>query len=465
MLTEITLENFRCFHEQQAARLAPLTLLVGENSTGKTSFMAMTKILFDIAYMNRDPNFKEPPYDLGSFSELAHGRGGRGGTAESFSAGFEASVSKRQRRILGQKLKFNTRFIQHGTAAMPICRSFATDSTWVEECISSSSSYVARMGTKRGEWEWSDEQIDDSEISPTLEYIGAPYSPLRILWVHLPGRRGSSWWEPKFFRPINDSPKIEEDDAVQLYRLLSQVLSIYWIDPRRRLIARSFASAPVRSRPRRTYDPARPSLDPEGDYVPMYLAELATKGGAEWSGLKASLERFGKTAGLFDELRVRHFDKAANAPFQIQVRKASGRRVGAWRNLIDVGYGISQVLPVITELLRPDASQLSLWQQPEIHLHPSAQAALATFFCDLAADGKQLIVETHGDYLLDRVRMDVRDGKTGLKPDDVSVLYFERTGLDVQIHSLRFDAQGNVLDAPPGYRQFFLEEVNRSLGL
>ena len=46
------------------------------------------------------------------------------------------------------------------------------------------------------------------------------------------------------------------------------------------------------------------------------------------------------------------------------------------RNLIDVGYGVSQALPVLTELLREDCSPVFLLQQPEVHLHPSAQAAL-----------------------------------------------------------------------------------------
>ena len=59
--------------------------------------------------------------------------------------------------------------------------------------------------------------------------------------------------------------------------------------------------------------------------------------------------------------------------------------------------------------------------------------------------------------------MDVRDGAGTLKPEDVSVLYFERQNLDVRIHSLRIDDEGNIRDAPPGYRQFFMEEVTRSL--
>ena len=98
-----------------------------------------------------------------------------------------------------------------------------------------------------------------------------------------------------------------------------------------------------------------------------------------------------------------------------------------------------------------------------MHLHPSAQAALGSFFCQVAGLERQLIVETHSDHLLDRVRMDVRDGTTRLQPEDVSILFFERGDLDVHIHSLRFDTEGNVLDAPPSYRQFFMEETRRSL--
>ena len=75
------------------------------------------------------------------------------------------------------------------------------------------------------------------------------------------------------------------------------------------------------------------------------------------------------------------------------------------------------------------------------------------------------MIETHSDHLLDRVRMDVRDGRGELKPDDVSILFFERGNLDVRIHSLRLDGEGNVLNAPPSYRRFFMAETKRSLRL
>ena len=177
--------------------------------------------------------------------------------------------------------------------------------------------------------------------------------------------------------------------------------------------------------------------------------------------MKASVAR----RGLFDEISVRPLGRRGSEPFQVHVRKYGPRAKGPMRNLIDVGYGVSQVLPILTELFRDNRTSMFLLQQPEVHLHPSAQAALGSLFCRIARRRRQLVIETHSDHLLDRVRMDVRDGTSNLTPDDVSILFFERGDLDVRIHSLRLDAEGNVLDAPPSYRRFFMEETRRSLRL
>ena len=266
--------------------------------------------------------------------------------------------------------------------------------------------------------------------------------------------------------PEENSSRIIADDIKDWESLIREITTL-------RQLPYVFASAPVRSQPHRTYDPARPAFDPEGDYIPMFLAELSSKQPKVWDKLKHSLENFGRSAGLFNEIRIRHFGTSHSNPFQVQVRKSGQtRRKGPWRNLVDVGYGISQALPIITELLREDAGPLRfrksrsrqfLLQQPEVHLHPSAQAALGSLFCQVAGPRRQLIVETHSDNLMDRVCMDVRDGVSHLKPEDVSILFFERRGLDVRIHSLRLDQQGNILGAPDGYRQFFMDEVTRSL--
>ncbi len=197
----------------------------------------------------------------------------------------------------------------------------------------------------------------------------------------------------------------------------------------------------------------------------MYLSTAFFEDTRKWKALREALERFGRESGLYDEIAVKPLGKRGSEPFQMHVRKFGRQAKGPLRNLVDVGYGVSQALPVITELFRDDQTPMFLLQQPEVHLHPSAQAALGTLFCQIADWGRQLIVETHSDHLLDRVRMDVRDRTGKLRPKDVSILFFERDHLDVQIHSLQLDTEGNVLGAPPSYRRFFMEESRRSLRL
>ena len=90
-MNSVTIENFRCFGDHQTVPLAPLTLLVGPNSTGKTSFMALIRAMWDVAFRNAVPNFMEEPYNLGSFQDIAHRRGDSNGQPVEFAAGFEQS--------------------------------------------------------------------------------------------------------------------------------------------------------------------------------------------------------------------------------------------------------------------------------------------------------------------------------------------------------------------------------------
>ena len=450
-MDQIKLKNFRCFREEQIARLAPLTLLMGENSTGKTSFMALVRALWDVFYQSRVPDFKEEPYDLGSFDEIAHHRGGRGGRAETFEAGFDFTLEDRG-RTRDEPYHFDITFKKKGTVPVPVRRYLASEDVWIEDRLEDSDHNIS-FGISNRTWK---RQLSDPRrvLIDADDDLLLPFSFLLRRLQNQEDREKDS--EAAL---IQDSDLPTNTDWKRIERFSDR---FRWMTPRS-LNRRLYASAPVRSKPHRTYDPARPTRDPEGDYIPMYLANVHFQNKTQWNALKLALEKFGQEAGLFDEISVKQLGKNESEPFQIQVRKFGSKSKGPQRNLIDVGYGVSQTLPIVTELLRRDAPPIFLLQQPEVHLHPSAQAALGSLFCQIAGQRRQLIVETHSDHLLDRVRMDVRDDKTKLKPEDVSILYFERNDLDVRIHSLCFDEQGNVLDAPSSYRQFFMEEMRRSL--
>ena len=453
-MDEIRLKDYRCFRDDQTAHLAPLTLLVGENSTGKTSFLAIIRALWEFANDYKIPDFKEDPYDLGSFDEIAHFRGGRGGRAETFVAGFSTTRTNLQKgtsKPLSQK--FDVTFGKDGAVPVPVGKRFAFGDIWIEERfeedIERNHDYVLRVATHRGRWEKRVSRglrysIQDHRIPPHFHFSRSSIT-------------GENQKGDLEYEPLDGSPSFSPEDYESLREFPWLDLSSSGVRP--------FASAPVRSKPSRTYDPSRPTRDPEGDYVPMYLADVFARRKREWTDLKKRLQDFGKAAGLFDEISIKRLGQRESEPFQIQIRKSGSKVKGPLRNLIDVGYGVSQALWVITELLRPDAPPLFLLQQPEVHLHPSAQAALGRLFCQIAGKERQIIVETHSDHLIDRVRMDVRDGSGALKPEDVSILFFERNGLDVHIHSLEIDGEGNILNAPDSYRNFFMEETTRSLGL
>ena len=457
-MEKITLKNFRCFREEQTVRLTPLTLLVGENSTGKTSFMALIRALLLAAFQHDVPDFKKEPYDLGSFDEIAHNRGGRGSRASTFEVGFEFTPRHpiKGMDVATGSCRFEVDFGKKGTVPFPVRTRLSKKDHWIEYNLQKDGSWSLCFGIANSRW-----QIKSSELR-TMFNDDHWFSYLRFVdWVLLKQldliRREDKENYTKLVIPLdgNDPPTQEGMDLI-----VDVSISTFHQS------AALYASAPIRSKPHRTYDPSRTVLDPEGDYVPMYLANVYfQKNKKMWSTLKEEIERFGKAAGLFDEITIKPLGKRDSEPFQVQVRKFDGRLKGPPRNLIDVGYGVSQVLPVITELLRQDAPPMFLLQQPEVHLHPSAQAALGSLFCRVAGLERQLVIETHSDYLLDRVRMDIRDGTTKLKPEDVSILFFERSEMDVNIHSLHLDEEGNVLDAPPGYSKFFMEETQRSLGL
>ena len=450
-MDRITLKNYRCFREEQSARLAPLTLLVGDNSTGKTSFLAMIRALYDLAIGSRYVDFKEAPYDLGSFDEIAHHRGARGGRAEVFEAGLETTVhSPHDNNGEVQRYRAEVSFGKVGTAPVPIRRRYGVAGNWIEERLIKDNIYTFEVGTSRGSWRITGGATNMFTTGSSNQ------APLQFV-VRLALIEARSWKEESelLLEFFEGTPDIKSSDMDRVQEILNSI-TLFGRN-------RPFASAPVRSKPHRTYDPSPTMPDAEGDSAPMYLANVSFRDRKEWRLLKEKLEDFGRKSGLFSEINVKRLGRNDSAPFQVQVRKFGRRRKGPWRNLIDVGYGVSQVLPVLTDLLRPDGPDTFLLQQPEIHLHPSAQAALGSMFCQAAATGKQLVVETHSDHLIDRVRMDVRDGETALKPEDVSILFFERNELDVRIHSIRVDDEGNIRDAPEGYRQFFMEETRRSL--
>ena len=334
--------------------------------------MAMLRALWDVAYQARVPDFKEEPYDLGSFDEIVYHQLGKQGCATTFEAGFR-SIPEDRAKTGSNPCWCEVTFEKRGTAPFPVKRRFssADKDIWIEQEIQQDGTFQIHLGTPNGVWERRLEirmPKDVATLPPVPYYLGlfSDGESLRKAFkdLNLVGVSGSK-------KPST----LDQDKIRNLNNSLFET-EIDFFDKR------LYSSAPVRSKPRRTYNPSRPTLDPEGDYIPMYLANLYFQEKEIWKELKKALEDFGRYAGLFDEIVVKPLSRKESDPFQIQIRRFGDRgKKGPRRNLIDVGYGVSQVLPVITELLRGGEPAMSLLQQPEVHLHPRAQAALGSLFC------------------------------------------------------------------------------------
>ena len=131
-------------------------------------------------------------------------------------------------------------------------------------------------------------------------------------------------------------------------------------------------------------------------------------------------------------------------------------------NIADVGFGVSQVLPAIVALIVARPSQLVYLEQPELHLHPRAQVALAQVLADAAKRGVRVVAETHSSLLLLGVQTLVAEGD--LPPELVKLHWFKRREDGVtEVDSVDLDEAGAYGDWPMDFDDVDLKTQSRYL--
>ena len=423
---KLIVENIRSFAGRHSVDLKPLTLLVGENSSGKSTLLAALAALSDKTVFPGKLSLNKEPHDLGTYRTVATYKGGKFGRAKSFSVGYGrdsenpevlATYKESKGDIVLSRLKLETnRFeaeLQFDDGKMHAA---------LRSKAEQSSPELPLQQEKSGEFTRQIQLVADVDPSSV--------SILETL--------------PHFlFRAMRDKPEtaFQPNELFQLTREVS------------RYIPATRSIAPIRSKPRRVYDRSSVGYEPGGDHIPYSLAKLLNdEQDKRREQVSAALKRFGEQSGLFKEIAAPILGSHQGDPFEIEVSIA-----GPATNIIDVGYGVSQSLPIVVESLMAAPSTRLLVQQPEVHLHPKAQAALGTFLVDMVRDGKrQFVVETHSDYIIDRIRQEVAAKK--LPRESVCIVYLEKPHIETAVHHLKLDESGNILDAPESYREFFLKE-------
>lgn len=427
--TEFLLQDVRCFDGAQNARLRPITLLVGENSTGKTTFLGCYRVLHRL--LSGDQlDFNQGPFSMGSFRDIVRSRRGRDGRIDEFKLGLTVSPPE---GVDIPPYPVSVRFSEHGSqpAVSSVFLQFSADS-FLEIRRSDSDRMTLRIpDTETGVNFAFDDWAFFLEVMTTE-------SGQNLLWEFPNGQKIAEYLL-----------KLTSHRTVPMAGRRRK-----WYDPLPTLIP----IAPLRSKPKRTYDPIRETASADGEHIPMLMMRLDRTDKDNWSSLHDDLVDFGRESGLFSDIKVRRHGRQMSDPFQLQVKVRSGSHA----NIMDVGYGVSQSLPILVDV-RSKKNCSFLLQQPEVHLHPRAQAELAGLFVEsFRKHGNRFLIETHSDYIIDRVRILVR--KQAIKADDVSILYFEPKGSAVTIHSMTLDEDGNLCGAPAGYREFFTKETDRLLG-
>lgn len=442
----IRLNSVRCFAETPPIPIRRLTFLIGENSTGKSSFLALLRIARNLVHGDLSPNFNVEPFFLGAYDQIAHYRGGRGGRARSFAIEVATEFHDRGSRNASRATRrpiqatFSSEFVKRASQPSLSSLSFTAAEYEVHIHLRDKQGVEIHIKTPSGKYEYNPGHEVFKEVFPFFPYNRRFLRYILYAFVesrtNVPGRENKS--------------KLNKGELNILMNLLERAAGPIDLKPH--------PIAPVRTKPERTYNPVEGLQNSEGAHVPMVLAKTFFTDKEKWKNLQTSLDKFGKASGLFSDISLKTLGKSGSDPFQIYVKIT-----GPAENLIDVGYGVSQVLPVLVDLLGSDENTLFLLQQPEVHLHPRAQAELGSFFANFVKQSRHfLVVETHSDYLLDRIRISVKNGI--LTPEDVSILFFDRPGRDVTIYPLSLDRLGNIKKPPETYRDFFLREEEKILG-
>jgi predicted ATPase len=212
------------------------------------------------------------------------------------------------------------------------------------------------------------------------------------------------------------------------------------------LLDRLMYMAPLRAYPRRIYQlrgTASKRVNRYGENTIDVLLAAERRSEGALSRVADAL----KQLGLAEQFQIR--------PLDTEKRFYEPRLIieGQAVSLADVGSGVSQVLPVITLLFTAPKGAIVLLEHPELHLHPSAQAALADILLAAAeANELQLLVESHSEHLLTRLQRRIAERATAFTtPQNIRAYFCQPSPDGAQIQAVEVNAYGQILNFPPNF--------------
>jgi predicted ATPase len=407
-LTEIGVGGFKSFTNLTKIKLGSLSILAGTNSSGKSSIMQPLLLMKQTI---------EAPYDPGVL--LLDGPNVRFTSSEQF-------ISAKTLTINGLK-EFKI-FASNDNFDLQI------DYGWSE--LSGLSIHSQNIVLKR---------IDcdvDEEIQLHLDMTPEEISLLQL---------GSENYRLQIFR----ERCFLIVKGFSTYGELSNPVGSYQLTK----ILRSMIHVPgVRGNPERIYKTAATDENTFAGLFENYVVSVIDRFQKKEPEKLAQLQSHLQKLGLTDTIQTQRLNETQ---LELRVGRILGNSTDTV-NIADVGFGVSQVLPVVVALLVAQPGQLVYIEQPEIHLHPRAQVALAEIFAEAINRGVQVIVETHSELFLLSIQTLVAENK--IAPDDVKLHWFTRSADGSStVTTAELDETGAFGDWPEDFASTSLELTHRYL--
>lgn len=428
----IYLDNFRGFHNSFIP-LKNVNFLVGENSTGKSSLLSILKFIArpDFTF---DPKFNDEEIELGYYSDISNPLKQKYFDIAVIPPGSpkisQKSIVASMMRFIEVDSKPKLSKYRYLTNNLDIRMSFDSD-TDVKITYRSLSS-EARLNKRVRKYEFFKKWVREFNFKGENITIELNRGPLGL---------------PIIFRVM-----IELQERLKL-----KGPGISFIAPFEKYFT---WIGPIRAKPKRIYEQFKDKHTPEGEHFPIVLKRLLDRRDTKLLEVNRAIEKFGKASGLYTRIKTKPLGKELTAPFTIIIEIDNKKH-----KIFNVGYGVSQILPLIVEIVSTDQEGWMSIQQPEVHLHPKAQAAFGDVILTAYLNKRiNFLVETHSEYTVDRFRMSYskKKGKTGT----AQVLFFEKTKYGNKVRPIIIGKDGSYVGKlPKAFKEFFIAEEIKLLEL
>jgi predicted ATPase len=431
MLTELRFENFKSWRDTGVMRMAPLTGFFGTNSSGKTAilqFLLMLKQTVESNDQSQVLNFgNEHTYvDLGTAANVIH--------------------KKQLPSSVRFSLTWNSLHQGFPKGSGSIMLHLATPE-WIRLSV--------------------DLEFGDSDLSVKAMTYSYPVQDAEPRWIGMKKQNSSYFLDSHGIQGYEQNQNALSA-PMKMYGFSGGVFEgeLFYSNNTSRRFEQCFANlyylGPIRDYPKRSYGWSGEKPQDVGRRGENTIAALLTARKQD-PEIEIKIAHWLKAMGLIDDFKV-DLIAPEQRLYQASVRIAPG---GTYCPITDVGFGVSQILPVLVLCYYVPKGSTIIFEQPEIHLHPSAQQKLADVFIDVIKHRElQIIIESHSEHLLHRLQRRIAENgltDAGFEANQAA-LYFCQMGENgaSQLTELALDEFGNIENWP---KDFFGDRMGDLLAM